>query len=1087
MVDYNNNTGTGTGTTTTTPGSTTGSTTNTGTAASPTGGTTTNPAIWTGTSGSDSKTGTAANETFNGLGGNDTIDGGGGNDTIDGGEGADTIRGGDGNDAIRGGRGGGDKLFGDAGDDAIIAVGGGSVVEGGAGNDYLFGFGDDRLLGGEGDDWIEIIDGSPYKKLDGNTGKTDFTGFIQNISGGAGTDTFVVRPNGGLNQFSSELIAALRDASFERYAFNEKFETDVQLVLDADGYVIWEPDEHGWPTETVTVTAPKYSSVTSIYDLNSRLVAESRIRFSDGLREGVEHDFYDTNAWKTRTKTYDATGRLVSMVETPDSPAPTARNDTLSLQEGTDDPAITTTTGNLLANDTGAEKKLLSVGTATVAEFGETVIQGTYGALRVKQDGSYVFVLDNLRANVEALAAGQSVADVFSYRVGNDGGAAGATLTITINGANDVSIARTLTTARDVVSGTASAERIDALAGNDEISAGGGNDVVRGGDGDDVIKGDAGSDALFGDGGHDWLDGGAGNDRADGGAGNDFIFYDQADDWANGGVMGGAGTDVLVLREADGWRLHPAYDPSSIGQIVSRADGTHFTAAALAAAGFERFALMTADNAGQPWAERYQIYQGVSRVGERTVFDDGRIEFRTFDFDNSQVWLEKIETTEPGKQAVTQTILDPVLRGGAGNDIIEGTSGTDTLEGGAGNDTLNGGGGQDFLDGGDGLNRGNIKGGAGTDILALTADQVTAVKPLLVANGFERYAIVSRDGVVPTDKANNKFPWKELAEVFDLDGTSLFTRITSDKDMVEIREGYRKPVANGEAVLVTEDVAAAATGNLLANDPGLHLASASLATVNGETPRRLSVTSIDKPDGAKPGSLSSVTVTEGKYGFLSVDTQGNYSYRHNNALAEINALNDGQSLTDSFVYTLSDGLLNANATLVVTIRGKTDAAAGSRPVAENVTATATEDAGQDVTGNLLTHGSGQNRTVSLIDTSAVSANSSTIIQGTYGQLTVIADGTYKYSLDESRLFGLNNGQTGSEEFAYTVKNGTGQTATATLAIAVEGRTDPLTRPDEASISENATTPVTGNLFANDRPGNKSIASVGTRQRDSMAS
>ncbi len=1165
MVDYNYNnngtdtgtgTGTGTGTNTSTPGTTTGSGGATGGGAS-----TSNPAVWTGTAGADTKTGTAANETFNGLGGNDTINGGEGNDTIN------------------GGAGGGDTLFGDAGDDRIVANGNGSVVEGGAGNDFISGRGSmptpsgltksDVLRGGEGDDWISVQDSLG-----------DFSTLGQRFNGGAGTDVFMSPV-----AVTDILASALRTAGFERYATVETFDSVAIFGEDASGMITGQ-------TDTVD---PTYSTIYSIFDFDHRLVGERKIRFSDGFREEVEYDFYDANSWKTRTKTFDTEGRLVSTVETPDPAAPTARNDTFSVNEAVNDPSVTVTTGNLLTNDTGAEKKLLSVGPTAIAEFGETVINGVYGTLRVKQDGSYVFLLDNARPDVDTLPAGQSRTETFTYTVKNDGGVSSASLAVTINGANDAGSVTTLTAVADTSTGTSSADRINALGGNDTVSAGSGNDIVRGGDGNDVIKGDAGSDALFGDAGNDWLDGGAGRDRIDGGAGDDFIFHDIADDWANGMVTGGAGTDVLVFREADGWRLHPASDPSSVGQVVSRADGSAVTSAVLAASGIERYALLSTDTGNQAWAERYQIYQGVfdgfERVGERTVFDDGTVEDRTFDFNNSQRWREKIETTRPGQQTTTRTINDAdaatpgegfhrfsgtnldvstgndeaeywalsngtnvaidrsyfnprtisyervddhvsetggndilwgghgrdTLIGGAGDDVLIGdfrgirepgflgSAGTfvgqtlgfsDSLFGGEGNDILIGDGGKDYLDGGAGddwiwfdgadlMSQGNVQGGSGIDTLVVQVSQVDAIKPLLAANGFEQYAFVLEDGDRPGLVQADNMPWKEFAEVFAADGTKLFARITWDDGRVEIRQEYRAPTANGETASVTEDVATAATGNLLSNDAGLTMASVSLERQGGVTPQRLAVTALDNAAGSgMAGSAAGITTTLGKYGTLIVGPNGNYMYRQNNANPEVSALNDGQTLTDRFAYTVTDGVLNSTANLVITINGKGELAAGAVPVAEDYAVSIVENSNEAVAGALLAFGQGNARKVSQVNGAAVADGSaSTTISGQYGRLVINPDGTYRYSLDETKLFNLDQGQTANEVFTYTVSTGAGRIDTAKLTVEVQGRNDELALSDNATISENATNAVTGNIFANDRPGEKQIEAVGTLMSD----
>ena len=130
----------------------------------------------------------------NGSNSDDTLFGTDGDDTIDGNAGSDTIFGGAGNDQIRSGTSdgdgcGGEFIFGDAGDDTIdgsALTGGGHGLIGGTGDDVLIGGnsdeflngdelgdsvagGNDTLTGGGGRDLFELIDLSSSDVI------TDFT------------------------------------------------------------------------------------------------------------------------------------------------------------------------------------------------------------------------------------------------------------------------------------------------------------------------------------------------------------------------------------------------------------------------------------------------------------------------------------------------------------------------------------------------------------------------------------------------------------------------------------------------------------------------------------------------------------------------------------------------------------------------------------------------------------------------------------------------------------------------------------------------------------------------------------------------
>ncbi|HEX7346157.1 MAG TPA: VCBS domain-containing protein, partial [Candidatus Limnocylindrales bacterium] len=99
--------------------------------------------------------------------------------------------------------------------------------------------------------------------------------------------------------------------------------------------------------------------------------------------------------------------------------------------------------GNVLANDTdvdtGATRTVLAVN-GSAANVG-TAVAGTYGSVTINADGSYSYTLDNGDPDTDALAAGASVSDVFTYTVTDEHGATSSTsLTIAISGTNDAPV-----------------------------------------------------------------------------------------------------------------------------------------------------------------------------------------------------------------------------------------------------------------------------------------------------------------------------------------------------------------------------------------------------------------------------------------------------------------------------------------------------------------------------------------------------------------------------------------------------------------------------------------------------------------------
>ena len=116
----------------------------------------------------------------------------------------------------------------------------------------------------------------------------------------------------------------------------------------------------------------------------------------------------------------------------------------------------------------------------------------------------------------------------------------------------------------NVLTGTSSSDLISGGAGSDTLSGGNGNDLLLGGSGADTLNGGNGSDLLLGGSGNDVLDGGNGNDLLSGGSGSDLMLGGNGADILDGGsgndtlsggngsdvLYGGSGNDVLTGNEA---------------------------------------------------------------------------------------------------------------------------------------------------------------------------------------------------------------------------------------------------------------------------------------------------------------------------------------------------------------------------------------------------------------------------------------------------------------------------------------------------------------------------------------------------------
>ncbi len=117
--------------------------------------------------------------------------------------------------------------------------------------------------------------------------------------------------------------------------------------------------------------------------------------------------------------------------------APTAAQDNASI---TEDAIPNTVTGDITTNDTTGADTAISVsginfsGTKTVG----TPFASTYGTMDINADGTYTYTLDNGNADVQDIRSGESLVEVFNYTIADtDGDTSSTSLTVTINGVDE--------------------------------------------------------------------------------------------------------------------------------------------------------------------------------------------------------------------------------------------------------------------------------------------------------------------------------------------------------------------------------------------------------------------------------------------------------------------------------------------------------------------------------------------------------------------------------------------------------------------------------------------------------------------------
>ncbi|RUW46224.1 hypothetical protein EOA32_32180, partial [Mesorhizobium sp. M1A.F.Ca.ET.072.01.1.1] len=451
---------------------------------------------------------------------------------------------------------------------------------------------------------------------------------------------------------------------------------------------------------------------------------------------------------------------------------------------------------------------------------------------------------------------------------------------------------------------------------------------------------------------------------------------------------------------------------------------------------------------------------------------------------------------------------DDILSGGAGSDRLNGGSGADTLDGGSGFDTVLGGSGADTLiyrawenqykiggqvygtgtttgqttfsgyDVYDGGNGSAAKGTAEIDALFiyLSNDQLNNTSFMATLNNeiAQFRAFISANTNANTGQAgqaeftftsiNLKVSAIEQVFVARDPGSPVGVNDTNAADPV--REAGVGP---GNAPVAGDPTAA---GNVLSNDTDSDDGQASLVVSAVRT-------------GAESGSGNAGTVGSplvGTYGSLVLNANGTYTYTLNDGDVDTNALANGATVTDVFTYTVRDphGLTDT-AQLTITITGTNDAPvavadtnAGDAVSESGVNPGNTPFAGDPAAiGNVLANDTdvdtGDSKAVSAVN--GLASNVGTAVVGTYGSVTIGANGSYTYTLNnvDTETNALAQGATATDVFTYTVKDANGATSSTNLTITITGTNDaPVAVADANGVKEDtAPNPVSGNVLAND--------------------
>ncbi|MFB2761808.1 VCBS domain-containing protein, partial [Shewanella xiamenensis] len=230
-------------------------------------------------------------------------------------------------------------------------------------------------------------------------------------------------------------------------------------------------------------------------------------------------------------------------------------------------------------------------------------------------------------------------------------------------------------------------------------------------------------------------------------------------------------------------------------------------------------------------------------------------------------------------------------------------------------------------------------------------------------------------------------------------------------------------------ITVTDSAGASSTQNLSLNLTGTNdgaviggdISAATTEDSTQATRGRLTITDAD--DGE--AHFVAQSNTAGTYGSFTLLDNGQWSYQLDNSKHEVQALKDGQQVTDTFTVTSADGGLHQ---VTVTITGKNDAAV----ITGEDHQTLTED--QNVSGGQLI-AQGQLH-ASTPDAGGDQFTPLSDLAGKFGHLSLGADGHWVYKADNNSpaVQALGAGQSATESFTVHSVDGTAHT----LSLSIQG-------------------------------------------------
>ncbi|MDC3143526.1 Ig-like domain-containing protein [Pelagibacteraceae bacterium] len=769
---------------------------------------------------------------------------------------------------------------------------------------------------------------------------------------------------------------------------------------------------------------------------------------------------------------------------------PVGVNDTGAVNE--DATLSVNTASGVLSNDTDADDSAsLTVSAISSGTVGQAK-NGTYGALTLNSNGSYTYVAN--QSGADGLAAGATATDTFTYTVSDGAGTTDtATLTITVTGIGPQAVDDTGAVNEDATlsvnegSGVISNDDDNSSYDSESLAITGIRTGAESGSGTSgsvgsALTGTYGQLTIAADGSYEYVANQNAADALDPGetATDTFTYTVKDDDNKNADTgeivitVTGINDDITAVNDTDAVNAGATIsrsesDAQELDQDDTDDDGDDvpgaFTITAIRTGATEGSG--TAKTIGQAFTTTYGTltvnangtYTYAADQNGSTSLSNGATATDSFNYtvrdhasgdtDDATLVITITGSTNNAPVASNDTgyiVEDGTLTVGDGGSAVTGSDSNNNNESG---DTTG-----DVLVGdtdadGDTLTVSAISGGS-------VGSAVTGTYGTLTIQSNGSYEYVADQSAADTLDAGDT-----VTDVFTYtvsdgnDGTDTatltFTILGVDDDPVGVNDtGY----INEDATLTVNDGGSAVTGSDSNNNN-------ESADTTGDV--LANDTDADGSSSLTVSAISGGTVGQaltGTYGTLTLNANGSYTYVANQSGAD--GLAADATATDTFTYTVSDGAGTTDtATLTITVKGVGPSATNDTG-SVNEDATLSVNAGSGVTSN-DTGGDTESLEVTNIRTgtesgSGTSGSVGTALTGTYGELTINADGSYEYVANQSAADALDPGETATDTFTYTVKDDDNKNAdTGEIVITVTGINDEIIAVDDTdSVNEDAT-------------------------------